>query len=160
MATSAATLGVRWTFVLVALSLPVMLLVRANVGEAYPGLYQPAFDTVPAHGRLLTRAEAVVVVRDALGATRRVETADLVEAPSIDSPMIRRMVRSILVDKDALRSVAGRRWLEGRLQRLGFTDPVVVRITWYRTRRNADEPDRATRDGRLRTFAVRLGDAP
>lgn len=50
-------------FALVALSWPVQLVVADQVGQPYPGLFQPTFDEVPEHGEAV-RYRALVLEVD------------------------------------------------------------------------------------------------
>jgi hypothetical protein len=50
-------------FALVALSLPVQLYIAEQVGQPYPGLFQPTFDQVPGHERAV-RYRAILVKID------------------------------------------------------------------------------------------------
>jgi hypothetical protein len=148
---------IRLAFLVVIVSLPVMIVVRAHYHkDAWPYMYGPSFNSVPPADGVVTTRSSVVTATDAAGRIHQVDEAKLIDAPGVPEEKRTAALRLTLGEPHRLRSDEGRQWLRQSLLRLGIAHPVSVTVTTTEIERRPHHRDRFLR--KLGDVTVSLGE--
>lgn len=150
-----ARIAVRVAFAAVALSLPLLLVVKDRSGETYPGLFEPTFDHAPDSGTLVKEVLPRVSVVDVAGRRYSVPITQL-ETPGAWPDLPKRIIVTAFKRPQELRTAESRRWLTQRFIDLGIDQPASMTVQWYATWRDVHRPHTIVRTRNYQSYDVRL----